>query len=501
MERRSERLLQRGIAHFRAGDLGAAQAWFEAVLARDPDNGPALFRLSILAEKRGRYAQALELAQRVAGQESARQEVLCQLARSQLANGLIAEARASADRALAFPMDKPALLDSLGIALTHLGEPVRALKLFEQAIALSPGRPFLHFNCALALRALDRNADAEKHLETCLSLQPKHAKAHLALAELRGLGAGHDHVDRLRQRWASNANDGEGEELVALALFRELDDLGRHAEAWDMLQEAVARRTRRADPAASAALWDRLAGETIDAGDTAETVARLPTPIFIVGLPRSGVDLLARRLAQHSEVARAVPHSAFAREMARAAGGDARPLPDLGLLEAATTAADEAIAARMRMVAAESGGTAWLHSQPLDFLLVGRIARALPEARFLHIQRDPRDVLLAQLAQPSPWPAGSEAAPPLHDAEALADYCLRYRELMQRWHERLPGRVLDVQYESLIEKPEMVLRVACAFVGLGYQPGLRFGPKLHAARIGHAAAYAGRLASAFERLG
>lgn len=500
MERRSERLLQRGIAHYRAGELGAAQACFDAVLAREPNNGPARFRLSILAEKRGRYAASLELIQQVAREEQARQEVFCQLARAQLANGLVHEAKASVDRALAFPLDKPALLDSLGILLSQLGEPVRALKLFEHAIAISPGRSFLHYNCALALRALDRNADAEKHLETCLQLQPRHAKAHLALAELRPHDAAYDHVERLRRRWLSHSIEEGGEELVALALYRELDDLGRHGEAWDMLQQAMDMRAKRPQPASSG-LWDLLPRESFAATDGTDGTTPLPTPVFIVGLPRSGVELLARRLAQHSEVRRAVPQSAFAREMARAGGADARPVLDRELLESTSAASDEAIARRMRAVAAATGGAVWLHAQALDFLLLGRIARALPEARFLHMQRDPRDVLLAQLAQPSAWPSGSEAAPPLHEAEALADYCVRYRELMQQWHERLPGRILDVQYESLIEKPEMLLRVVCAFIGLVYQPGLRFGPRLHATRIGHAAAYAGRLAGAFERLG
>ncbi|MFT3806254.1 sulfotransferase [Arenimonas sp.] len=500
MERRSERLLQRGIAHYRVGELGAAQACFDAVLAREPGNGPARFRLSILAEKRGRHAEALALIQQVARDEQPRQEVFCQLARTQLANGLVHEARESVDRALAFPLDKPALLDSLGIVLSQLGEPVRALKLFEQAIAISPGRSFLHYNCALALRALDRNADAEKHLETCLQLQPRHAKAHLALAELRVQNAAYDHVERLRQRWLSRAVEEGGEEFVALALYRELDDLGRHGEAWDMLQQAMNLRAARTNAGVSPGLWDLIQNEPTDSNQDENGQARLPAPVFIVGLPRSGVELLARRLAQHNEVVRAVAQSSFAREMARAAGGDPRPVLDRTLLESSPAASDAAIAERMRSVAAKTGGAVWLHAQPLDFLLIGRIARAMPEARFLHMQRDARDVLLAQLAQPSPWPSGSEAAPPLQDAEALADYCLRYRQLMQHWHERLPGRILDVQYESLVEKPEMLLRVACAFIGLGYQPGLRFGPRLQASRIGRAAAYAGRLAEAFERL-
>ena len=55
---------------------------------------------------------------------------------------------------------------------------------------------------------------------------------------------------------------------------------------------------------------------------------------------------------------------------------------------------------------------------------------------------------------------------------------------MRHWHGVLPGRIMDVSYESLVEQPEMVLRVVCAFLGIRYASALRTGLRLHARSIG-----------------
>jgi len=104
----------------------------------------------------------------------------------------------------------------------------------------------------------------------------------------------------------------------------------------------------------------------------------------------------------------------------------------------------------------------------MDFLLFALMARAVPEARFLHVSRDPLDTLLSCLAQPN-----TDGALPVHDPVELADYFAAQSRLLHRWERQWPGRLLDVHYDSLIEKPEMVLRVTCAFLGLRYETAMR----------------------------
>ena len=130
-----------------------------------------------------------------------------------------------------------------------------------------------------------------------------------------------------------------------------------------------------------------------------------------------------------------------------------------------------------------------LEAAPMNALLLGAIARALPRARFLHVTRDPQDNALSLLASPR-----GDAGLVNDDVGRLGVETARHGELMQHWQDVLPGRIMDVQYESLVNKPEMVLRVACAFLGLRYQPSL-VAHDLHERRIGRARPYADKLAA------
>jgi tetratricopeptide (TPR) repeat protein len=501
MDQRSERLMQRGIAHYQRGDLIAAQACFDAVLARDEGNAPALFRSSMVAAKRGRYEDAMRLAEAVLQRETARPEVLSHLARCQFASGRIALAGKTVDLALQLPPGKPAVLEALGNLLRQFGRRQEALRLFDAALARGDGKAYLHYSRAHALIELDRREEAERDLEACLKAQPAHVKAHQALAELRPATAERNHVERLQGLLAALAPQQVGEEWLALALFKELDDLGRSPAAWQQLQRLLVARAARpvAEPALSRELFARLLAAPVAAAELA-VASGTPTPVFIIGLPRAGMGLLARRLVQHSGMALAPETTSFLREIGRLLGRETLQTPSLKYFDLAAALSPLALAQRLRERAGELGKPYVLHAQPLDFLQVGAIAQVLPEARFLHLQRRSDDLLLAQLAQPARLPAGNEAVPPVHDALALADYQLAAQQLMRHWHAALPGRILDVPYESLVEKPEMMLRVICAFLDLRYESALRSGTAWHSGRIGRAEPYRHWLGEAFARL-
>ena len=82
---------------------------------------------------------------------------------------------------------------------------------------------------------------------------------------------------------------------------------------------------------------------------------------------------------------------------------------------------------------------------------------------------------------------------PSGDPAALARYYLQYHRLMQHWHQILPGRLMDIDYESLVSKPDMVLRVVCSFLGIRYGSSLRMGLSLHTRSIGRGRRYAEQL--------
>jgi predicted Zn-dependent protease len=492
MDPRSQRLWQRGMGHFQQGNLPAARAAFEAMLALDPDSGPALFRLSMVEARQGRFLAAAALAERALERQPERLELLIHLARCRLLGGRPEAARALATRALSMPRDNPVLLDSLGVVMTRLDEQALAVELFDQAIALRPDNASLWFNRALAQKLFGQLGAAERDLEQCIALEPAHAKAHWSLAELLPRGPIDNHVARLRAQLTRAPRGSGQEELLALSLFKELDDLGRTDEAWPALSRGIASRRGRwadakQDPRATS---DALLRVCDDAFPVSSPTRSTLAPLFVVGMPGSGVALLGRILSRHSKVHHLGVLQPFSRLLSEAVGRDSAAPLDAAVFEAAAGIDFAALGQAWLAAVSPPAGRPVVacESRPMNHQLAAFIARALPNARFLHVTRDPIDNCVSILGRP-----GGEPALPAHDPGRLASAYLDYRRLMLHWDRMLPGRMMEVSYESLVEKPETVLRVVCAFVGIRYGSALRTGLMLHDRGIGRGARYLERM--------
>lgn len=502
MDGRIQKLWQRGLGYFQQGNLDAAQASFESILARDPDNGPARFRLSMIAMRRGNPVRAIALAREVLHYAPKQIEVNTHLARCLHQAGQPAEARAIAlsFESQAMSDGNAVVLESLGTLLLALGDSRRALPLLDQANKRLPDQVTLLFNRALALRANDRLAEAERDFETCLAIEPRNVNAHWQLAALHEWSEERNHVERLQNLLQQTTSESPGEDLLAYALFKELDDLDRTAQAWPVLAGALAARQsrQRFDPAKGRQLYDVLQTR-FDAGFLANPAPVIsgPSPIFLVGMPRSGIALLDTILGRHSQIRSTGLQSHFLQLFARMCGQEFTR--ELGhMLFDANADIDFAELGR-RFLSAHAphpdGKSLFIENQPMNFLFLAFIRRALPNARILNMQRDPLDACFSLLCQPE-----RESGPPLYDPLELADDHRACQRLLQHWHRLIPGSILDVQYESLVEKPEMVMRVVFAFLGLRFEPAVLTGVSLHRNRIGRWRRYAGPLDAMRQRL-
>jgi tetratricopeptide (TPR) repeat protein len=480
MEPRIQRLWRRGLDYFQGGNLEAAQASFEGILAREPRHGPARYRLALIASRRGQNRRAIDLCEQVLATEPNRAEVLVQLARSRLAMGDADRARAAVARAEALPRLSAPVLGTLAQLNAQFGNHERALAQYEQVIKETPGEPSVRFNHAMALRAHGDLARAAAEFKACLALKPDHAKSHWALSDLASPTRERNRIATLERQFALLPPGHRDDPYYGHALFKEHDAIGQHAQAWKALERGLAARRARQpyDLASERARIDALLADAGASQPPAQPAPGDPVPIFVVGVPRSGVAVLAGLLGRHPSVAAIAPQGQLTRAvMARGADG-ALPSP------ATVRARYLALAGTPR-----TGATYLLDREPMNFLHVPALRRAFPEARLLHMERDPVDACLSQLSRLFPEHGMAIASP--HDiAGAYRDY----RRLVAAWHARYPGAMLDVRYESLVEKPEMVLRVVCSFLGLRFERAMLEGAPLHARRVGHSAPYEAWLA-------
>jgi tetratricopeptide (TPR) repeat protein len=307
-------------------------------------------------------------------------------------------------------------------------------------------------------------------LSACLAIDPDFAQGHWVLSTLPGATGDADAPARIHASLGRTPEGSLGESYLRFALHNALHALGRHDEAWGALERGCALRREQApfDPAATETLFAALES-LYTPGFLASTAASRSdcTPIFIVGMHRSGTTLLERILGGHPLVADGGESYAFTAQLDLASDHKT-----LGALDATTLAripgADFAAIGAGFLDASRwrTRGRPFLTEKlPANLLNAGLIAKALPQAKLVRVVRDPMDTCFSNLRT---FFAGAAAYS--HDQAQLADHYLRCERLARCLHESMPGRMLDVAYDELVADSESTMRRVFDFCGLPFAP-------------------------------
>ncbi|HEX7370549.1 MAG TPA: sulfotransferase [Rhodanobacteraceae bacterium] len=377
-------------------------------------------------------------------------------------------------------LDHPAIehsRDSVAlVALAHmhqlLGAHERALGLMNRAASMGLRDPDFRYFRSLQLQFNGRLQEAETELEACLQAGPNYGRAWLALARMHKQTAEHNHLEAIAAQSRRVEQGSEHHAALEFARFKELDDLGRRAEAWNALQRANAIMHARVphDSMREARIFDALI-ETFDVGLLQQSHAASSEgarPIFIVGMPRSGTTLLERILGNHSQVASPGELQDFPKQLRWTADLHGTDLLDEALLERAESLDYELLGNRYLEQTRwrATGKRAFVDKLPPNFMLAGFIHRALPDARILHMRRDPMDVCYSN------WKAMfGDSYAYSYQFGTLAAHYRQYTRLMAHWNASMPGVILDIDYARLVHDPEAVAREVFAFCDLPHEPG------------------------------
>jgi tetratricopeptide (TPR) repeat protein len=429
-----------------------------------------LLKLSALHLMAARYTPAFELTLRATQQRIESPGIALQLIAQLVALG---HSRMVIDICSQLP---PAMWDSanslatVAQQLSRIGASHLARPYAQAAIERDPRHPpslYMAANIEVHFGEVDAAADL---LERSLALHPDLVDSHWLLSRLRRPGSG-PRIDRIDRSLARVA-PGDDEAFLAYALHNELHDSGDYRRAWHALERAcrAKRKTLNYAPANDDELFSRLhqwsAGEI---GATVGTDERSLTPIFVVGMHRSGTTLVERILGGHSSIAAAGETYELPTQLRAASGRYTPSAVDSSIIAARAGLDYRAIGsnylAGMRWRARERALVT--DKLPSNFLNIGFIAQALPHARFVHVCRDPIDVGLSNLRT-----LFTTACPYSYDQQEFVDYYRHYERLMEHWRALLPQRILDVRYEDVVADPLAAARRMADFCGVPFEPAM-----------------------------
>ncbi len=450
-----------------AKDWLAVRSNARKILRIDKRSAEGHFLLGLALKGLGRSTEAVQSLRRALGFHGGRYDAAVEMAELLLRShryGEIAELLASQGDAM---MNSPLYLDRAASLLLKIGLPERAWPLVRRANELQPGVDSLKARMAECATYVGEVDVARQLYRELLDRNPAHRRNHYELSRL-ARAENRDHVDEMMRVIASDQSTPEANIYAYYALGKELEDLGDWNAAFDYYKRA-------GDAISAGAEYDvredvsliETVIETFSPDWFEQTLGAPPddreTPIFIVGLPRTGTTLTERILSSHSAVG-SVGESFFVQIAVKETSGiksDDAMSP--AIIRAAAKGKMKLIARRYRDAIKYRlpAKPMFIEKLPENLLYVGLLTKAFPDAKIILQTRNPMDACFAMYKQSYFRYA--------YNLDDLGEYYVAYQRLHDHWCSVLADRVVHVNYENMIRNQESETRRLLQALGLAFE--------------------------------
>ena len=457
------------------GHLAAAEKMIRAFLVEHGDQIEAMRLLARIGSDHEVYDDAeLLLAavlERAPDYAAARHDYACVL----MARHKYREARAELDRLLAGDPDNRDLRTLYATATAGLGAHEEALELYRLLLKQVEGREAadLHLSAAHALKTLGRQAEAIEEYRAAARVRPGFGDAYWSLANLKTYRFTDAELDDMRAAETAATTGPADRYHLCFALGKACEDRGDYAESWRCYErgntlkraesryrpEPIERNTANQQKVCTREFFGERRGYGVTSHE----------PIFVVGLPRSGSTLIDQILASHSQVEGTQELADIPRFVHELQGREPdldnprypailAELPREAFVGSATRYLDETRIYR-------AGRPRFIDKMPNNFRHIGLIHLMFPSAKIIDARREPMACCFGIYKQL--FARGQEFAYSIAD---IARYYRTYLELMGHWDRVLPGRVLRVHHEDVVEDLEGSVRRILEHCELPFEP-------------------------------
>ncbi|HMA50331.1 MAG TPA: sulfotransferase, partial [Magnetospirillaceae bacterium] len=383
------------------------------------------------------------------------------------------DAKIEIDRLLALDPANPDFIMLAATTAISLGEQDRALSLYRGMIVDAPDSPDVYLWLGHALKTVGDVESGVTAYRRAAAVRPDFGDAYWSLANLKRYRFTGDEIQRMRAAEALPKIAPPDRYHLCFALGKAYEDGGDVAESWRYYAqgnslkreesryrpEIIETNTRLQIATISKEFLESRAGWGTPA----------PDPIFILGLPRAGSTLLEQILASHSQVEGTQELAEVPRAVVELNGRD----NDLDNPRYPGALADLKPEDFTRMgetylrdtkVHRIQGTPFFIDKMPNNFRHIGLIHLMLPNAKIIDARRDPMSCCFSNLKQL--FAQGQEFT---YSVEDIARYYRTYLDVMEHWDEVLPGRVLRVQHEEVVEDLEGNVRRILDYCGLPFE--------------------------------
>ena len=485
----NQKTFELAVQHHTAGRLKQAETLYKQILKSDSKHPFALHLLGFIAIQNGNNNEAIDLIERSITIKPDFTDALINLGVAYNNIGLLNEAVSSYQKALTFKPDNVKALNNLGISLKKMGRLDEAARHFQKAIAFDPSFAEAHNNLSNVFLELGRHNEAVESSRKAIALQPNFAKAHNNLANilkeqgkfdeardryLKAIEISPDFAEAYRhlsttQKYSAYNDDIKAMEKayalpnlqddqkmhLAFALGKVFEDLKQHEKSFEYYLTGNALRRKTYDFSTQDTENDLNVLKSLFTKELfsshAKTGSQDETPIFVLGMPRSGTTLVEQILSQHPDVCGAGELVDFEQVIASIFGEVGDKTFNARIEQSDQKEISNASQDYIDRIRTHSDTARYIINKlPNNFWFVGLIKLIFPHAKVIHCCRDAKDTCLSIFKNFFPVEGHYYA----YDLRELGHYHKCYQNLMSHWHGVIPGFVYDIQYEDLVADQE-----------------------------------------------
>ena len=451
-----------GVILKKQGKLKDATKAFEKAIALKPNYAEAYNNLGVTLEQNGNLNEAINLYKKSIILKPNYAEAYNNLGNVLKNQGKLKEAIGAYEKAISINPKYAEAFNNLGVAFQNQYRLAEALIAYNNAISLKPEYASAYNNSGVILEGQGKFSDATEAYKKALTLKPDYCEAHRNLSNFTNYQPKNSQIkivsDLLKRKDLSEKDKCN----LHYAMAKMMEDLGDFSKAYEhySLGGALRKKELLYKPENDALLFSKIK-ETFPGLET-QSIKKSNkqlkhTPVFILGMPRSGTTLIEQIISSHSNVQGAGELNLL-RQLGHSLACGQEKIESKNLLNLRNS-----YLAELKNFSYEKPFVT--DKMPTNFLYIGLILTALPEAKIIHVQRDPKATCWSNFKH---YFSG-KGLKYSYDINDTVHFFNLYKDLLQYWNKKYRGRIYSLNYEKLTIEQELETKKLIEYIGLDWE--------------------------------
>ena len=440
-----------GACNSALGEIDSAIISFNKAIELKPDYDEAYFNLGVAFHQTGQLGEAINSYERAISIKHAYPTAHNNLGLIALSQGQLDNALKSFEWAVAYSPEYAEAHNSLGAALQELKQFEKAKVSFKKAVTLNPQYAQGLHNLAILSEIINLPNEASEYYEKALAVEPNYAEAYRNQSRTKKYKKNDPQIAQMQSIYSNDNLSISDKVHINFALAKVNEDLGNQKDFFKHLDEGSRLRKKQLNYNINEteefhSSLIRLFSEDQPKIKQLSLGPLDIRPIFIVGMPRSGTSLVEQIISSHHSVHGAGELNNFKNVVTPALKNYIGNLTNTINEDDLLSIRKNYIKSLMDLNVSEKIIT---DKMPVNFRMIGLILTAIPEAKIIHLTRNPKATCWSNYKHYFANENGFT-----FDQEDLARFFILYQELMGFWHKSFPNKIHDISYERLTTHQE-----------------------------------------------